>query len=156
MTGISAYLNVYRCMYSSVEALVVLYIYIHACIVCLSDQFLPEIYGYRIYIESTTLSIPHVRSTHKNYTSTRRTLDKTCRLQCLITCKQDCHLFISDSCYESTDCAVGVFHSAACGRYIDASSHLFDIHYDTTQGFKHGKNMYISKKFESRHGPYNI
>ena len=46
--------------------------------------------------------------------------------------------------------------SAACGRYIDASSHLFDIHYDTTQGFKHGKNMYISKKFESRHGPYNI
>ena len=51
------------------------------------------------------------------------------------------------------DCAVGVFHSAACGRYIDASSHLFDIHYDTTQGFKHGKNMYLSK---SRHGPYNI
>ena len=51
-------------------------------------------------------------------------------------------------------CAVGVFHSADCGRYIDASSHLVDIHYDTTQGFKHGKNMYISintKKFESRH-----
>ena len=22
--------------------------------------------------------------------------------------------------------------------------------------FKHWKNMYISKKFESRHGPYNI
>ena len=66
------------------------------------------------------------------------------------------------SCYESTitvlyDYAVGVLiHSAACGRYIDASSHLFDIHYDTTQGFKHGKNMYISKTFESRHGPYNI
>ena len=41
---------------------------------------------------------------------------------------------------------------------IDASSNLFDIHYDTTQlqGFKHGKNMYISIKFESRHGPYNI
>ena len=22
-----------------------------------------------------------------------------------------------------------MFHSAACGRYIDVSSHLFDIHY---------------------------
>ena len=30
------------------------------------------------------------------------------------------------------------------------------MHYDTTQSFKHGKNMYLSKKFESRHGPYNI
>ena len=46
--------------------------------------------------------------------------------------------------------------SQCCLWDIDASSHLFDIHYDTTQGFKHGKNMYISKKFESRHGPYNI
>ena len=43
--GISACISECRCMlylYSSVEALVILYTC--ACIVCLSDQFLPEIY----------------------------------------------------------------------------------------------------------------
>ena len=40
----------------------------------------------------------------------------------------------------------------ACGRYIDASSNLFDIHYhnDTTQLYRvsnmHGKNMYTFQK----------
>ena len=161
--GIMQCISECRCvlyLYSSVEARLPWWFYIHACILYMYACRINfcQRYMYRS-IESTTLSIPHVRSTHKHYSSTRRSLDLNVKLvACLKSCQQDCHLFIQLLRVNSVlyDCAVGVFHSAACGRYIDASSHLFDIHYDTTQGFKHGKNLYISKKFESRHGPYNI
>ena len=135
--GIMQCISECRCvlyLYSSVEARLPWWFYIHACILYMYACRINfcQRYMYRS-IESTTLSIPHVRSTHKHYTSTSRSLDLNVKLvACLISCQQDCHLFIQLLRVNSVlyDCAVGVFHSAACGRYIDASSHLFDIHYD--------------------------
>ena len=49
----------------------------------------------------------------------RSRLDLNVKLvACLISCQQDCHLFIQLLRVNSVlyDCAVGVFHSAACGR----------------------------------------
>ena len=70
-------------------------------------------------IESTTLSIPHVRSTHKHYTSTRRSLDLNVKLvACLISCQQDCHLFIQSRVNSVLyDCAVGVFQCCLWAIY---------------------------------------
>ena len=72
-----------RCMlylYSSVEALVILY----TCMYCMPVGSISarDMTVYRIYIESMTLSIPHVRSTLKNYTCTctRRSLDLNAKL----------------------------------------------------------------------------
>ena len=87
--GIMQCISECRCvlyLYSSVEARLPWWFYIHACILYMYACRINfcQRYMYRS-IESTTLSIPHVRSTHKHYTSTRRSLDLNVKLvACLI------------------------------------------------------------------------
>ena len=82
--GIMQCISECRCvlyLYSSVEARLPWWFYIHACILYMYACRINfcQRYMYRS-IESTTLSIPHVRSTHKHYSSTRRSLDLNVKL----------------------------------------------------------------------------
>ena len=101
-------------------------------------------------------SMPHVRS-KKLYFYQCKTfrlfniMSAGLSLVYTVVMSQQCTLGLCCWCVSQSVVLVGDIYTLMLHLICSTSTMI-----PCTQGFKHGKNMYFSKTFESRHGPYNI